>query len=401
MADRFQNGLYLYRGTASQVGRVFQRWLVEFATQICGWTLVDEDSTLYTNTKATGTGGASVVGEPAQLDVSADGTPFTVGVDEGRYITIHAGMPSGFEDRHGIYRITKVVSSSIVELDILFGVHDAGIPHPSSSLSWRLWSNDASDTPGYSTSNWAVIQGTGTQQAGTYNFQARIISSSDTAGYPDYEVGPFANWNTGTNSWDSAATSGFNGHLSNNSDACRVFAVGDSSRIVVGIRNFDDNIHWDFLYLGEIDANYDETIDPNPVIVWNGNNGTNDTELLFGAGLTGGAMHVGGRGLSYDNTTTLAYYASLYQVEPYANNNWFANRTQRRSSRTTRFYRQNWMVEARSSGHMELRGKLRRTWLGCRSLDRGFVFGRNGEFLHLVGGIVIPWNGSGMHEQRV
>ena len=173
MADRFQNGLLLTAITGAQGGRTFQRWLVEFATQICGWTLTDQDTgTRYNNTKGTGVNANSVAGQPQQLDITRDAYNFAVGVDEGRYLTV-TGMPAGFEDRNGIYRIGEVVSAKIVNLEIRFSVHDAGIPHPSGAMTWRLWSNDASDVPAYAGTDYAVIQGTG-NQGGAYNFDVRI-----------------------------------------------------------------------------------------------------------------------------------------------------------------------------------------------------------------------------------
>ncbi len=239
MAERFQNGLLLTSITASQGGRTFQRWLVEFATQICGWSLVDQDTgTRYTATKGTGVNGNSVLATPQQIDITGDAYNFAVGVDEGRYLTI-TGMPAGFEDRNGIYRIGEVVSAKIVNLEIAFSVHDAGIPHPSGALTWRLWSNDASDVPAYSAADYAVIRGTGSQ-GGAYNFDVKITSQATDAGFPQFEIGPFpaSPWVAGgPGSWtDAKHTSAYDLWLSNSQDNMRVYAAGDADRIVVGVR---------------------------------------------------------------------------------------------------------------------------------------------------------------------
>jgi hypothetical protein len=408
MAERFQNGLLLASVTASQCGRTFSRWLFEFATQICGWTARDSydvGAGSYTNTQATGTNGASVVSEPQRLDITGDAYSFTAGVDEGRYLTITSGMPSGFEDRHGIYRIVNVLSSKIVELDIRFSVHDAGIPHPATGLNWRLWGPEATDVPSGNASNYGVIRGTGTQ-GGAYSFDFRFIEQTTDSYFPRFEIGPFGTWTPGSpGSWsDSRNTTVFDNWNNNGCDNCRIWAAGDSDRIIIGIRELDNTQIWNMLYIGEIDAFYDNSVDPNPVLVWHGENDSNaDRDDIFGAGLaTSTTFHNGGRGLAEDDLTTVSYYANFLQTSPVSGDKWWTSGLQRRwSQRTRRIYRQSFMVESRTASHMELRGYLRRVWLGGRSLSRAVPFGRNSEFLHVVGGLIMPWNGSGVHEQRV
>lgn len=411
MAERFQNGLLLTSATASQVGRTFSRWLFEFATQICGWTArdsYDAGAGSYTATKATGVNGASVAAAPQQLDITGDAHNFVTGVDEGRYITITAGMPAGFESRHGIYRIINVVSSKIVELDIRFSVHDAGIPHPTTGLTWRLWAADATDIPSHNAANYGVIRGTGTQ-GGAYNFDVRFTLQTTDSDFPRFEAGPFGaapgQWTPGApGSWSDARHTSPHDYWNNNAcDNCRIWAAGDSDRIIVGIRELDNSYIWNMLYIGEIDANYSNAIDPNPVVVWQGENDPTDRDDIFGANLvTGTSFHNGGRGLAEDDLTTIVYYATYFQTSPVTNNEGLTQGTQRRwSQRTRRIYRQSFMVESRTASHMELRGSLRRTWLGGRNLTRCQPFGRNSEFLHIVGGLILPWNGSGIHEQRV
>jgi hypothetical protein len=354
----------------------------------------------YTNTQATGTNGASVAGQPQRLDITGDGYTFTT-ADEGRYLTM-TGMPTGFEDRNGIYRIAKYLTSKTVELDIYFSVHDAGIPHPSTGLTWRLWGPEATDVPGSAGTEWAVIQGTGTQQAATYNFQARVLQQTGESHFPSFEVGPFAGWNTGTNSWDQPNTTAFEQWYTASVDYSRVYAVGDSDRIIVCVRMLDNTQCWGFLYLGEIDAFYDETIDPNPVILWSGTSGSQDLENMFGTGNQGTTyVSGGGRMLGADDATTVVTYANLFCTGSSGNEQWIRNKVRRRSTRTRRTYRQSWVAESRTSTLQEHRGKLRRVWICPEALLRAKAFGRNGEYMHFWGGITTPWHGSGQHEQRV
>jgi hypothetical protein len=403
MADRFQNGLLLPTVTSNQCGRTFSRWLVEFATQICGWTWIDDSpgAGSYTNTQGTGTNGASVAGQVQRLDITGDAYNFT-SADEGRYLTITSGMPAGFEDRHGIYRIAKFLTSKTVELDIYYSVHDAGIPHPSTGLNWRLWGPEATDVPGSAGTEWAVIQGTGTQQAATYNFQARMIQQTGDSQFPQFEVGPFAGWNTGTNSWDQPNTTAFDQWSAEYCDYSRVWAVGDSDRIVAFVRMLDNDLRWNMVYIGEIDAFYGEATDPNPVLVWNGNGGSGDLSNMFGVGNQGsGYMSGGGRMLGADDSTTVQAFANIFCTGATGNEHWVRSRIRRRSTRTRRTYRQSWIVESRTSTLQEHRGAMRRLWICPEEILRAKAFGRNGEYLHVWGGCTIPWNGSGQHEQRV
>ena len=408
MAEIFQNGLLLTAVDASQVGRTFSRWLFEFATQICGWTArdsYDAGAGSYTNTVATGSTGQSVAATPQQFR-DLTGTPFSA-ASAGNYLTI-TGFPAGFEDRAGIYRIVNVLDNNNVELDIRFSVHDAGIPHPSTGLSWRLWRANSADVPSNNTANYGVIRGTGTQ-GGAYNFDIRFVQQTTFSSFPTFEVGPFGaspgQWTPGSpGSWsDSRHTSAYSSYENNSCDNCRVWAAGDTDRIVIAIRELDNSPLWDMIYLGEIDAFYGNSVDPNPVMVWSGHNDTADREDIFGAGAaTNTTFRDGGRGLAEDDLTTIQYYASFFQTSPSTDNEGWTQGLQRRwSQRTRRIYRQSFMCESRTTSHMELRGSLRRTWLGGRDLVRGTPFGRNAEFLHIVGGLIIPWNGSGVHEQRV
>jgi len=396
MADRFQNGLLLTTPTAGQVGRTFSRWLFEFATQICGWTARDSysiGSGSYTATRGTGANGASVAGEPQQLDITGDAYNFAAGTDEGRYLTL-TNFAADSADRNGIYRIVNVVSAKIVELDIRFSVHDAGIPHPSASLAWRLWGPEAADIPSHNAGNYGVIRGVGTTGGG-YSFDVRFKQKTTLSDFPEYQVGPIpaSPWTIGApGSWPDAKQT-----------TLYSIQVGDSDRITVCIREMDNVKIWDWVYLGEMDAFYSNVIDPNPCLIWQGHNDTGDKKNVFGVALsTATFFYNGGRGLAEDDLTTIPYFPMFFQTSPTASSITMVQGLQRRwSQRTRRIYRQAMIVESQTAGHMELRGTLRRCWVGGQDLLRGTPFGRNAEFLHIVGGLIFPWNGSGVHEQRV
>jgi len=402
MADRFQNGLLLRSATASQCGRTFSRWLVEFAVQICGWTLPENSAGAgsYTNDLVSGSTGVSVTGEPQQFR-DLTGTPFS-GVSANNYITIFGGMPTGFEDRHGIYRIANVIDDNNIELDIRHSVHDAGIPDPATSMDWKIWRANAADVPGSAGTEWALLQGTGTQ-GGAYNFHVQVKQQATDAHFPQFQIGPFATFSGGV--WtDGRNTTAFESWVASNlTDNSRIYACGDSDRIIVAVRQMDNSLCWNFLYIGEMDAFYDNSVDPNPVMLWCGNNSTSDVTELFGRQKSGSSTFWNsGRGLAANDTTTLSYLASYFQVSPGTGNLGWTTGTQRRwSARSSRIYRQSLIAESQTSGNMEMRGSLRGVWLGNNHLNRGTPFGRNSEFLHVVGGLIIPWNGSGVHEQRV
>jgi hypothetical protein len=404
MADSFQNGLLLTAAVSSRAGRTFSRWLYEFATQICGWTAIDDDGGgLWTSTKDTGSNGASVSGNESRFNITGDSYTFASGTDEGRYLTI-TGFSTAFAARKGIYRIKRVISSKEVELDIQFSVHDAGIPYPETGLSWRLWAADTSDTP--DGADWAVVEGYGTHSDSYgYDFQVNMTVQSSNSWFPEFELGPFATWNTGADSWDNRSTTARGFVNTSNSlvnvDECRVWAVGDQDRIVVFTRTLDDYISWHFTYLGHSDPFYDSSIDPNPVVMWQGSNKSADVVNVIGYGLdTSADIYAGGRWLSVDGSTTVTGYLPFFHNAPGGSSHWLSTRNRRWSRRTRRVYRQQAVIESRTTSHMEYRGTLTRFWIGPREFERTQPFGRNGEYLHVFGGLIMPWNGSGVHELR-
>jgi len=394
MADRFVNGLKLTAPAAAQCGRTFSRWLVEWLTQVCGWTVVDEVSGNWTNVIASGAAGESVSSLPNQFDIGS-GYSFT-SADIGRYLTI-TGFSGRFVSRNGIYYIRKIISSTVVELAVEESVHEDGFPAGLTGLSWRLWSSEASYVP--TAADVIVLGGTGTTGSG-YAFHLHINVRSSNSYFPELRISPFASWNAGTHSWDdlrytsALGIDNWNNSL-NTTDVCRVWCVGDSDRAVIMIRIEDNYYAWHFLYLGEIDAFAGVSQDPKPCVLWEGSNRGQSTPGADNITLIGyGAdSNINGRGLwlADDDLTSVAGYLS-FPHSPYSSDgNWIAENYRRFGMRSRTNYLFPMICECRTSGNMEFRGTLRRVWVSGRNHLRETPFGDNSEYLHVIGGISIPW----------
>jgi len=392
MADRFANGLKLTAATASQCGRTFSRWLVEWLTQVCGWEVFDVVSgTGWTNILSSGSDGAT--SSTSNQFVSATAT--FAAADLGGYLTI-TGFTGRFVSRNGIYRIRKIINATTVELEVERSVHEDGFPDGLTGLIWRLWRPVATYVP--TGTDVIVLKGRGTTGSG-YDFHLHVASRSTNSYFPELRMSPFASWNSGSHSWnDSRYTSAIGIDNASNSlinvDNCRVWGAADADRSVIMFRTEDDYFAWHFLYLGEIDTFFPSS-DPCPCVAWAGSNPGNatpagDAVTLLGYGA---ASNINGRGnwLSYDELTTIGAYLT-FSHSPYSSEaHWLAEGRRRFSTPTRRNYLLDLVCESRTSGHMEFRGKLRRVWISGRDHQRETPFGANSEYLHIIGGITIPW----------
>jgi len=395
MADSFANGLNLTAPVAAQCGRTFSRWLVEWLTQICGWTIVDNVSGNWTPVAASGTAGVSVASYPHRFDIGAAAYNFT-SADIGSFLTITGVVAARFTTRNGIYKIRNVVSSKIVELDSAHSVHEDGFPSGLTGLSWRLWSAVAAYVP--TSTNVIVLGGTGTNGS-PYTFHLHITVRATNSYFPEFRMSPFASWNSGTHSWnDSRYTSALGVDNWNSSldttDSVRVWAAGDSDRVVIMMRVEDNYYSWHMIYLGEIDPKVPAE-DPYPCIIWTGSNrytvlpsGGNTTLIGYGSD---SSIVSGGRWLAADDLTTVTGYAMILQSPSSADANWISDTVRWWGERTRARYRQPIICESRTTNFMELRGTLRRVWATARDTPRLLNVGINGEFLHVFGGILFPW----------
>lgn len=406
MADQFVNGLLLTAPAASQCGRTFSRWLVEWLTQLCGWTVVQSVSGNWQTYVAQGSG--STPGSEPLITGShtarfrADSHSF-VGSDVGAYLTI-TGFADRWVGRNGIYRIVQIDSTDpqTVLLDIQYGIHEDSLPTGKTGLTWKLWRPTAAYVP--TSGDVMVLAGHGTVGSG-YPFHLHITVRSSNSYFPEFRLSPFASWSGGWVDSRYISATGIDNQTSSllNTDSVRIWAVGDADRFAIAMRVEDDQWAWHFIYGGEIDPK-DAATDPKPCVLWSGsNNGSSiiggDSSNLFGLGYIG-TIASGGKWLAYDNLTSVVGYAMLVHAQPNADDNWIASTFRWWSGPTRARYMQPILCECRTSGFMEVRGALRRVWVGPRDTPRLHVIGVNGEFLHVRGGLIFPWNNSKVFYER-
>jgi len=406
MADKYANGLLLTAPTASQCGRTFARWLVEWLTQICGWTLHDAYvGTAWSNVVSSGTDGAEDPTETTyQKWLFKSVSAVFSSSDVGAYLTI-----TGFSkaEWNGIYRINQVVSATTVKLDIWDSVHHRGILPGATGLTWRLWRPTNTYCP--VANDIAVVKGTGTTSGGPsgYSFHTHIKVRSSNSYFPELIMSPFASWVVSTGWSDAKRTTALGiDNWSNsliNVDNCRVWAAADKDRAVIFIRPEDDYYSYHFLYIGEINT-YHTAEDPKPCILWEGSNAGSttpggDAVTLIG---TGASSNLNGRGywLGYDDLTTVAGNMTFMHCSPAADLHWMAEWRRQFSMYNKDNYLLDAVCESKTTGHMELRGALRRTWITGRDNPRLNVFGANGEYVHVIGGLTMPWHGSQIRYER-
>jgi len=397
MADKFQNGLYLVSTDGNYNGQTFSRWLVEFLTQVVGMTLFDSKTGDggWTATIATGSAGASVVGEVAQFDMTGDARSWTSS-DIGRYITI-TGM--SVPARDGIYRIKKIISTKIIELDIRFGVHEDGIPLAESGVSWRLWEGSSSYRP--PVSSWAVVQGDYKGSGLSGNWHTKIESSNWPQDIPWISIGPWATWNAGTDAWSDSRNTTSKAIYRDPGTAFSVFAVADTNRAIISWFCRTTN-YWGIMYFGEFTANYPVGTDPKPAMVWSGMvDRTTYYALGYNCDNDANAPKNGMRALSSDDTTVLTYFPEIPSIVPYDGSSAVRIRgvLRRWSQFSRKFYRFEIPIMASTAGRFERRGVLKDVWIGGQDYVKAMPFGASREYLHLISGISIPWNGSKVHVQ--
>jgi len=405
MSDKFQNGLHLPTIASQQTGRAICRWLFEWATLVLGWTDLDKSGSKWDNHVATGSDGQSVSGYVNRFSIGTDAHDFS-GSDVGAYLTIPGITPVGFA---GIYRITRVLTTKIVEIDYQYSVHCAGIPCNLTGLNWYLWRNEDAYLP--DATDWFVLVGTGTTGSG-YSFHLRVevdAYGTNTLGLPKFQLSPFASWDDTGHAWTDSryiselAWANYYSSIDNQPSA-RIWAAGDTDRMVLMVRferhgeTYDNGYYcWHFLYLGEIDT-FHASQDAKPCVLWEGSNYCNidpgeDDARILGYDAQG---NLNGRGkwLTYDDVTTVDGHLMLAHVPTNDNLHWMSQRRRRYSALTGDRLISDLICECRDSSYQELRGKLRRVWATGREHARVEPFGLNNEYLHLIGGMTIPWNGS-------
>jgi hypothetical protein len=344
--------------------------------------------------------GQSVLDQKKQFDIGASTYNFDAATDTGAYLTL-----TGLTEHNGIYRINRVISSKVVELDTNFSVSDAGIVENQVDVAWRLWRPTATYCP--VANDVAVLGGLGTTGGG-FPFHLHMNVRATNSYFPEFILSPFASWNAGTHAWtDSKRISAKGIDNWNNSvinvDNCRVFAAGDADRMVIMLRMEDDYYAWHFIYLGEIDTSY-PVLDTRPCVVVLGSNRGNataagDNVTLFGTGADS-SIYSGALWLAHDDVTSIAGRMMYYHCPVNADSNYYAGKYRVFSQINRQRYLQQIVCESLTSGYMEIRGALRRVWLTTQDDNRFMVLGNSGNFAHIVGGVVLPWNASPIYYQR-
>lgn len=184
MSQRFQCGLvgthaYVDGTYKNPVGRFFHRWLVEWLTQVVGWSLVDTGTAVWSAVAASGSTCSSTTA--TQIEVTSPGYAFSA-ASEGGYLTL-TGFAAPFQARDGIYRIRRYIGSVgsvyTLELETDFGVHSDGIPIGHSGINWRLFFANSTYCPSVNT-DYAVVGGTGKTGAGLTDAHRHVGTSEGT-----------------------------------------------------------------------------------------------------------------------------------------------------------------------------------------------------------------------------
>lgn len=332
----------------------------------------------------TGAGLAIGTGTGDQLDASGGVVTLTDAAanfqtsDVGKSITIAGATTSG---HNGTFTIASRVSATQI-----------------------TWSNGAGGLPAseaYS-GTWNI----------SYAYHVVLEAQSTTnAGMPNIRISPFASWDPATHTWktgDARYTSAKSPPYAPSGARIVIYAEADDEHFFVATRFLSTRgttgyyVYWLTLAAGELDPLY-PSLDPRPCYLWYGCDGgaagyeaqTRSCPPVFGYG-GGDVFRDQFRALSFDDTTTLVYYALLPSVFPsYDGGNPLQGQRRKVSGRSgNSLYRVPVLLESRTTGHMEIRGFLRQQWAVNSSIPTFYQQGANGEYVSPLHGLLIPWNNS-------
>jgi hypothetical protein len=387
---RYQNGLDI----STNQGYVFCRWLVEWATQVLGWTLHDNNNAGWTSVAGSGAD-AETTTNPDELSFSGSAYTLTA-ADVGCYVTMlgNVGWSAAEKETIGIYKIIRVdATAEIAYLDIKRGVHESGLPLSKSGVSFRIWS-PSTDYPANGT--WAVLRTAYLHTPAEPNMDFHITSNTS---YGAVVMGPFGTWNSTSHAWnDSRNTVSYNwglGTLTRN-----IWAFGDETdndHLIVAAKASDNKVN--YLYLGAITPTAGTATDTNPGVIWAG---YNDYVIYptWGQSPAQGTFRSGCRWMAYNsgaNDVSVTGYPMGPAVINTVNDHlYYVNRAWSQWSRS--IYRIEPMLQCKTAGHFETRGVPKNIWLSG-FYEAATPFGASLEYLHTKGGVSIPWNGSKVHVQ--
>jgi len=389
---RFQNGLSI----DTIEGHTFSRWLVEFSTQVLGWTLYDNNDAGWSSTYAAAADIATTL-NPDELDFSGAVYALTT-ADAGRYITMlgNAGWSDSEKETIGIYRVTWVdVVAQIAHMDILRGVHEDGFPLSKAAISYRLWDSTASYVPANNT--WAVVRTPYLHVPAEPNMDFKITAYSSNGYLPYVSVGPFGTWNNATHAWNDARNTA-NRQGSADTGDINIWAYGEDDNLMVCITNMAAN-KFIVYHLGAIDPTAGTAVDTNPGIIcagycyFNWPAFGNETYNALTNGCRWMAYNAGGNNVAVTGYIMSPSYTAAGSTSS------VLSKVRSYSQWSKGLYRFQLMLQSRTAGHMETRGVLKNIW--ASAYYQGLMpFGTTPDFfLHITCGLTIPWNGSKVHVQ--
>lgn len=492
MAQRCLSGLSCVY-PSNNAGRWYTRVLVEWLTQVVGWVLVDKSSAGTSNWDNVAASGSTCSSTTARrVEVTSPGYAFSI-ADVGGYLTL-TGFGNPYEARDGIYRIQQYIGAAgnvyTLELDIDRGVHSDGLPIGHSGLAWRFWLGTDAYCPS-TTSDWAVIAGTGTTGAGLtngagtgdsiafgggvctltcaavtfpagdvakqitiagsgagndgtfdvtaasgntiswanaggsteapftgtwtirYTWHLHIKAQSWSTSYPVFRLAPWASWDAAAHAWtvgDLRYTAEIkprtDGQVMDNIAEIAIFAEADTDHFTAPLRCLTGNYRqWCLYSAGELEAFWPD-LDPRPCVVWAGGEYQTMGDAYAQGHIGFGSQYYGNytdglRSLACDDLTTVTSYAMFPHIPPtdtawpYNSFSSFISGNKRKvSTHSAQCYRIPIICECRTANFMELRGTIRWVWACSPALALLSPQGASGEYVPVMRGMMIPWNGS-------
>lgn len=397
---RFIN--FLYPGGTFDHYAIINRIIVEFATQVLGWTLYDSSGSGWTSVVASGSS-ADTTSYPDALDMTGSGRSWSSG-DEDMLLTLTgvSGADAAEEQCNGIYRIKEVVDTNTIKVNIQRGVHSDGLIDGYTNLSWRLWDPDSSSySP--SAADWAVIRSSYSHAPSEPNFDIRIeVGPNDNTWkmLPRFEIGPYGTWDNVGHAWDDSRNTGqlIQGSSTSNTPAGvdSVFVFGDDDHLWMWWNHGVTTQYWHCLGIGQIIEPFNPNEDTNPGAIYYGHDTMTLPDQLVGRECGGTNFSNKGYMLAEDDATSVAFYLMVPSCPPVSHPEasvpvWHGY--QRRISRWGNAYvRADILAESITASHMEIRGRLIDMWVGGAYPPFGRPFGNS--YVHLFGGLSHPWHNS-------
>lgn len=369
-----------------------RRMLWRFLHTVIGWGDHDKSGAQWDNPIATGSDGATNATDKWQMTSATGG--FTTAMI-GYQLTIHptdatAGTAGGFSDptRNGIYQIVNVLNGNTLVLQKGMGVHaDDGLPLNESSLHFTI-DDFRKNSLVVADNNWAVLEG---EYTDTTKFHLRLYERySSNYGRCTFQIGPWADWDAAAHAWKVANRVSAQREASttdpNNSgqEEYHVYAGGDKTWFwftvaVTSNGGFQDL--W-FYSAGEFDPYHAADVKPCYAMMT-----CNPSEASPWAGIQNPV------GVNIDGSVPLQHYTAHMVQDRETSSQITDSINVVRSTYSGRHPILPILILTNVAGYEAIRGEIRIRH-GLRN-TRGvgnwpYVFGTNGEYLHLYDH-AFPW----------